>query len=80
MMVMILDDKSLAMLSHDDDSGDDDGGDDDNDEDDHGEDDHGDATHAGSSPQTGPEDLISGYCSHLPEDDKSMRMRMTSTK
>ena len=45
---------------------DDDDGDDDDDDD---EDDHGDATHAGSSPQTGPEDLISGYCSHLPEDN-----------
>ena len=48
-------------------------GDDFNDDDDNNGDDYDDdVTHAGSSPQTGPEDLISGYCNHLPEKNNNV--------
>ena len=64
-MIMMVDDKIYARSSFNDDN--DDSNDDDDDDDHDEDDDDDDATHAGSSPQTGPEDLISGYCSHLPE-------------
>ena len=63
-MIMMVDDKIYARLSFNDDN--DDSEDDDDDDHDEDDDDDDDATHAGSSPQTGPEDLISGYCSHFP--------------
>ena len=68
--VMMMDDKTHARLSpvgDNDDNVDNDGYDDNTYDDD---DDDDDITYAGSSPQTGPEDLISGYCSHLPEHKK----------
>ena len=66
---MMMDDKTHARSSpvgDDDDNVDNDGYYDNTyDDDDDTDDDN--ITYAGSSPQTGPEDLISGYCSHLPE-------------
>ena len=70
--VMMMDDKTHARSSpvgDDDDNVDNDGYDDNTDDDDDDTDDDN-ITYAGSSPQTGPEDLISGYCSHLPEHKK----------
>ena len=70
--VMMMDDKTHARSSPvgDDDDNVDNDGYDDNTYDDYDDTDDDNITYAGSSPQTGPEDLISGYCSHLPEHKK----------